>query len=276
MSDFQRYAEDLKEFTELVERATQYSRFTAMTYTEDRKQYLASVLFVGVVLRGRSLLRLIPGSEWHPRETGQLDLPSIAAVARSFAEACQMFYYLGVESVGQDVWSARFAAARLHSLVERRAMFRRLGEGGRADDREITQYIEKFRTELKGNTYFATLDERERNKCLESGATTVGTTSLEVAEHFLGDRDLARFTHKWLSSYTHQHPFAFLSASMERGRGVENKEEAGLIAVILSTSKSYLRPACTYYEDQFPELRAFVQDTIERVVRESSKRNRTP
>jgi hypothetical protein len=276
MSDDLRYAENLKEFANLVERARHYSQFTHMTYTEDRKQHLASVLFVGVVLRGYSLLRLIPGTEWHPRETGQLDLASIAAVARSFTEACQMFYYLGVETVGQDVWSARFAAARLHSLVERRAMFRRLGDGGSADDREITEYIDKFRAELKGNRYFATLDERERKKCLESGATTVGTTSLEVAEHFLGDRDLARFVHKWLSSYTHQHPFAFLSASMERGRGVENKQEAGLIVMILSTCEKYLRPACMYYEDQFPKLRAWVEDTLDKVVRENRERPTKP
>jgi len=270
-----RYDQAVAEYAGWVQRAQTYSMHTHAVQTPSEKVYLGSILFIGVVLRARSLLRLLPGSSLHSRDSeSTLDFGSIASIARSLMEACYVFYGLAIEDVPNAEWQARVLVARLHEAVERRTMLRKLGDGGSQHDREVTDFIENLRTELSDNTHIGTLEEADQQKCFQGGMPFLGSIQ-EISTHYLGDREYARFLYKWLSNYSHQQPFAFFSTSMDRGRGIENAEEGNLTVLLLEQCNEHLIVCCQQYLDLFPHLDGLIEKKIANAIDTNKHGHRT-
>lgn len=244
--------------------------YTHNRRTDSERIALACILFVGIVLRARSLLRLLPGSELHPRDAeSTFDLASIATVSRSLMESCYVFFSLAVEDVAEDERQARILVAQLHEVVESRTMFRKLGDGGSSEDKQLTARIRELRLQIEDNAYMRSLDA-EKLEVLQQGSTPLLGSMQDISEYYLDDRDFARFLYKWLSNYTHSHPFAYFRTSPERGRGIENSAEAKLASLILEQCSEHLILCCQQFLDLVPELSDKVDSLIRKAVSKDS------
>lgn len=263
------------DYAKWVQRAEAYSIKTHATRTESERVFLGSILFVGVVLRARSLLRLLPGSSLHPRDReSTFDFGSIAGVARSLMEACYVLYNLAIEDIPDIEREARFLVAKLHATIERRTMFRRLGDGGSRHDRELTKQIESLRTDLSENAFIGALDETIQQKYSQGKMPLLGSMQ-EISALYLGDLDFARFLYKWLSNYTHQQPFAFFATSMDRGRGLENVAECNLTALLLEQCNEHLIICCQQYLTLFPQLSEEIDKMISSAISTDKQESET-
>jgi hypothetical protein len=219
----------------------------------DLQRGWGSTLFTRLVGLGTSLRRLLPELAKSADESDYWDFSSVATISRVIVECCLLFYYLGVEKVGEEEWRDRLNLVHLHDCTARISMFRNL-----FDDEAQAEAFEVQRAELlarfEGSALLASKTPRQRKHLLKGDMVMFGIQD-DVLKSLNEDRPKFRAWYEVLSSHAHSYPLAFhRMVDDERGKGVENNTEKNWTSMTLHFVSGFLARATTQMLSLFPDV----------------------
>ncbi len=245
------YRESYSAFDKSSKNARKLSQECAGIPSPHGKHFYASVLFTRLCVGAVSLQSLCPDPGLLGRDA-HWDYVSTCSLARNIIECYLTFYYLCIQKVPEPEWEARWRLLNLHDCTQRAKMFECVNI---APEEEAAKVIKLTAQELRENTYFKSLPEKQQQHYLK-GNTALFMSQDDIVRAYGGDVSDFRFMYRFLSNQVHSFPMSFYRVGeQERGRGVESELEVGYTSLCLDTARQYLDRACKEYDDLFRTIR---------------------
>lgn len=210
----------------------------------------ASVLFTRLCNFAVSTARLAPGSSYsHNGIDYHWDNSSVSSLVRSAFECFLLFFYIGIDAVDDDEWSARQNLMYLHDATMRLRVFHA------GDDEAVTRiFYEDQRSilveKLSASVYFSAFPDKRRAH-FERGRDLYFLTQDEIISRIGWDAALLRRHYELLSAHVHSLPVSFYNGIKDdRGRGVENDPEKSYLTQSLNLLSTILSKATELYQAQ--------------------------
>lgn len=200
----------------------------------------SSVLFTTLITRAVSLVSLAPHSEWASKVIEHWDYASAAVVTRTMLEIRLAFYYICVESCGEDEWNCRWNILNLHDCTSRRRLFEAMG-----DESQVAGFVEQaelLKERIKANSHFQQLPPGEQKKYL-NGQQAYMQPLEDIADKAGIERAAFRWHYVLLSSHVHGLPMSYyrmLPGNPDRGRGLPSPVEEGYTTMCHALAASLL------------------------------------
>ena len=219
-------------FDNTLRKAVKLSRDCEGLPSPTGKHFYASVLFTRLCVSALSLQKLSPAPSFLDRSV-HWDYASVCSITRNIIECYLIFHYLCVQTVDDVEWEARWRLFNLHDCIQRTKMFASLDV---TPDEEAAKIIEITLDELKANTYFKGLTNKQQRHFLK-GNDALFMSQDQIVQSFNGDINEFRSLYRFLSNQVHTLPISFYRMSeQERGRGVESEVEVGYTSLCLDNT----------------------------------------
>ena len=228
-----KYQENLLDTQHLANFAFRLSVDNTGLKTKSWHEIEGSILFAKICLHCRSILTLLPGSQYfHPTfNQTSWDFASIAALVRALIETYHVFYYLAVEQVSAIDREFRKLLWIFHSEHERFLMLKYINSKS-----ENLHTVEKnsrnWKDQLSNCSYFNTLSNNEKQKWL-SGKFACSVSPAEISENSGINKNYFRGVYKYLSNYAHATGFGIAQMdSMRTERGAYFQQYATMLQYV--------------------------------------------
>ena len=211
---------------------------TSSDMVPETPQQGASLLYFKKMIRhGSSMLKICPepiGS------VGDFDRDSAAAIARVVYENYLALFYVCLENISEDEWSARNALLGLRSLVASKQIWETSID--KPPSEQLTNSIEEARERLRQNSFFRTLPEARQTHLL-LGHKAMFLTNEELGLRLGNDKQRSVALYKILSNSVHSTPSAFRMHSSKDWSDKEQQFDLELSALALTFAAYYLNRA---------------------------------
>jgi hypothetical protein len=196
-------------------------------------------IYTRITLCAMTINALLPGNSIN--HTALWDFPSIATLARSFAEVCHRYLYLSELNLSAEDSSFRLSLYYYHLNIEKYKLHC-LSASSTVNLEEFAEKLSKAKAGLMEYATYRILDKK-RAKDVRCGNVSMHLTDDEASTTFGLLSGKFRQMYKLLSNHAHGEPFATFSQSNERGRGIENETETMYVQLILLMLNQYLSKA---------------------------------
>ncbi len=242
------YRTALTRFESVLQDAIDLSHRAANRPSETSRIFWASALFTRLCNFTVSLARLAPGGAYSHHAVDNIwDNSAVSVLARAVFECFLLFFYLGIEEVSDDEWTARQNLMYLHDATMRLRVFYHDDPSDHAHDFYIGQRHELI-DKLRASSYFQGLGDKRRAH-FERGRELFFLTQDEIIQRIGWDQAHIRRFYEFLSAHVHSLPVAFYKMVEDgRGRGVENEPEKGYVAQSFEFVATLLTTATELYE----------------------------
>ena len=199
------------------------------------RDFIASQVYKRLVLSGLTICSMLPHGKMN--KSNIWDSSSLAILTRAMMETYNTFFYIGVDEVSTEQLNLRISVFNLHWNIEKYNI-----QKDSFSPEDLCPFEKRMAEEkeaLKNNEEFKKLVKELQNKIL-SGKTALCLSHEEIAVKIGFVESYFKRMYKLLSNHTHNSPYAFLSESEIRGRGIENEREVGDYAISVELLMGYL------------------------------------
>ena len=228
-----KYQENLLDTQHLANFAFRLSVDNTGLKTKSWYEIEGSILFAKICLHCRSILTLLPGSQYfHPAFNQTLwDFASIATLGRALIETYHAFYYLAVEEAPTNVREFRKLLWIFHSEHERFLMLKYINSKS-----ENLHTVEKnsrnWKDQLSNCSYSNALSKKEKQKWL-SGKYACAVSPALISENSGINKNYYHGVYKYLSNYAHATGFGIAQMdSMRTERGAYFQQYATMLQYV--------------------------------------------
>ncbi len=227
------YLESLDNFSLAMEIVLAISELGRNVQSDFDRQLWCKILYARMIMVGVSLLLVSPDSKLNPVPV-QWDACSVATLARTIYEIYLSLEYFCFEDVEPIEWQARINLMYLHDMNARLQGIQHLQDDSEMSDcrARLQAEIGNIVLQLKENSYFQTLTEKQRNKFLK-GKDHLILSQDEIVDRAQGDVKVLRRLYEKLSSETHTLPITF-TLVMSEGNGLGAKNDSDMRTATLS------------------------------------------
>ena len=214
--------------------------------------FWASVLYVRLVVTGKSALVLAPKISVPKGEDEHWDYSSLASLTRNVVECYLLFFWLTVENVTDDERHMRINLTHLRDNETRKRMMADFGHS--PEKLSGFDWHRGYLTErIKSQDAFKALDEKRQRELLKADRAPYVQDDL-VAKLGL-NRSEFRGYYRYISSHTHTDPLSFYRmAERGSGTGVKNPVDMKYMASALNQARYYIDRATVDMGVIFPDL----------------------
>ncbi len=200
------------------------------------RQEYCSYIFGKLCLHAQAILQLLPDLEIKERYViSTWDISSIAVLIRTLIETYYVFFYLGVDNVGDEELEFRHRLWKYHGEKERLDMLRIMKSTNPVVS-QLTKDVEILKDSVITHRFYESLESSIKKK-IRRGEMGILHKNPELSKRAGIDPDYYNSRYKYLSAYAHATPYAYSQLSLFRGG---EDESLAIIKTLLDVCTAYI------------------------------------
>lgn len=218
-----------------------------------------SYIFGKLCLHAQAILQLKPELEIKERYAiSTWDISSIAVLIRALIETYYVFFYLGIDNVGDEELEFRYRLWKYHGEKERLDMLRIMKSTNPVVS-QLTKDVEILKDSVITHMFYQSLELSESSikKKIRRGEMGILHKNPELSKRAGIDPDYYNSQYKYLSAYAHATPYAY--SQLNKFRGGED-ESLAIIKTLLDVCTAYICHAVRDFVKIMPDQEKFVDE----------------